>query len=80
LGAGAHGDIVRSLAGGKSASNQIEFMKRYGSALPEPLAEELRQEVSCDKENTSIYPTCFVSVFIVVVVRNYCILYCGTND
>eukprot|EP01038_Epipyxis_sp_PR26KG_P007135 gene7135-9735_t len=34
IGSGSHGDMVRSILGGKSASNQIEHMNRYGSALP----------------------------------------------
>lgn len=29
-----HGDFYRAIAGGKSASNQIEFMKKYGSSSP----------------------------------------------
>ena len=29
-----HGDFYRAIAGGKSASNQIEFMKKYGSSNP----------------------------------------------
>ena len=34
VGSGQHGDIVRLLAGGRAAANQIEYMKQYGSALP----------------------------------------------
>lgn len=29
-----HGDFYRAIAGGKSASHQIEFMKKYGSSAP----------------------------------------------
>lgn len=36
-GSGRHGDLVRLLGGAKSASNQIEYVSKYGSALPIPL-------------------------------------------
>ena len=29
-----HGDFYRAIAGGRGASNQIEFMKKYGSSAP----------------------------------------------
>ena len=34
VGSGNHGDLVRLWAGGRSASNQIEYIKHYGSASP----------------------------------------------
>lgn len=34
VGSGNHGDIVRLLAGGRGASNQVEHMNKYGSARP----------------------------------------------
>lgn len=35
---GAHGDIVRLLAGGKGAASQMEFIKKHGSAEVQPSA------------------------------------------
>ena len=34
MGSGLHGDLVRLLAGGRAAASQIEYTKKYGSALP----------------------------------------------
>ena len=38
VGSGKHEDLVRLLAGGDTAANQMEYMKQHGSALP--IAEE----------------------------------------
>lgn len=40
LGGGKHGDLMRVLAGAKSAANQIEYVKKYGSAKPAVIDEE----------------------------------------
>ena len=32
---GSHGDLVRSVAGGKAAANQAEYIREHGSADPE---------------------------------------------
>lgn len=34
LGSGKYGDTLRVLAGGGSAANQVEYISKYGSALP----------------------------------------------
>jgi len=34
IGSGSHGDSMRFLFGGRSASNQIDYIKKYGSADP----------------------------------------------
>ncbi len=34
LGAGEHGDAFRAMAGGGAAARQVEYVKRFGSALP----------------------------------------------
>ena len=43
-----NGDFFRAIAGGKSASGQIEFVKRYGSSAPvdvlAPLIDKVRTE------------------------------------
>eukprot|EP01039_Chlorochromonas_danica_P006576 gene6576-7266_t len=44
LGTGKHGDTVRTLAGGRSAANQIEYINRFGTALP-VLSEEDKEAV-----------------------------------
>lgn len=36
-GSGMHGDLVRLIAGGKTAASQNEYVKKYGTALPVPL-------------------------------------------
>lgn len=36
-GSGSHGDLVRLIAGGKTAAAQIEYVKKYGTALPTPM-------------------------------------------
>jgi hypothetical protein len=40
LGGGKHGDLMRVLAGAKSAANQIEYVKKYGSSKPAIVDEE----------------------------------------
>ena len=44
------GDKLRALAGAKSASNQEEFMRQYGTASPEAVGLVLGEEESDDQE------------------------------
>ncbi|RYH05240.1 hypothetical protein EON65_45270 [archaeon] len=44
LGAGKHGDTVRSLAGARSAANQIEYINKFKTASP-VLTPEVQEAV-----------------------------------
>lgn len=51
IGTGSHGDTLRSIAGAGSAANQIEYLTRYGTALPlvdeEDLSEDDKVTIPC---------------------------------
>ena len=54
IGSGRHGDLVRLIAGGRSASGQIEYVKQYGSANPNAVLELEAKERALEAEIKSL--------------------------
>lgn len=54
--ASKHGDLMRLLAGAKSAANQIEYVKKYGNGLPVDEEEGFPATLASNEEEIIVTP------------------------
>lgn len=54
IGGGKHGDLLRLLAGAKSAANQIEYVKKFGTSSPPPEEFPGENEFSVDSDGNAV--------------------------